>query len=449
VSPQATERQGLAERLRGLAADDKWSFNEWMPREHLHGLFQYPAMMVPQMQRELMVALGEEQNASCIYDPFVGSGTTMAEAMLLGLDFAGSDINPLAVLLCRTKAGPFQPAAFTRAGDRVLARARASRRTRVELPMDAWNKWFRDDVAVRLLRLRDAIRAESRLAARRFMWVVLAETVRLVSNSRTSTVKLHIRPPDEVSTRKIDVLGIFARTLHQTLSRFAEQAATLRDEGLLTNQGHYTGSVEIHLHDVRAAPCPGLAQEPAGMLVCSPPYGDNQTTVPYGQHAYLPLQWIDLYDIDECADQRCLATTHAIDAFSVGSPTRGALDAVIGIRATSPTLDRTLSALANRPPDRAKRVAAFWRDMDSSFGQIVAGLSPGALMAWTVGNRRVGDMEIPMDRILIELLDHRGAEVLTCLSRQIPDYRKRMASRNSVAATMSSEKVIVMRHRGR
>lgn len=445
MSPEATECLGLAERLTGLASDDKWSFREWMPREHLHGLFQYPAMMVPQMQRELMIALGEERYASCIYDPFVGSGTTMAEAMLLGRDFAGSDINPLAVLLCRTKAGPFQPAALMRAGDRVLARARASRRRRVDLPMGRWDKWFRADVAVRLVRLRDAIRAEPRVAARRFMWVTLAETVRLVSNSRTSTVKLHIRPADEIKGRQIDVLGVFTKTLQQNLTRFAEQALALRDEGLLTVQGHYTASVEIHLHDVCAAPCPGLAQEPAGMLVSSPPYGDNQTTVTYGQHAYLPLQWIDLHDIDEGADDRYLASTHAIDALSVGSPVRGALDAVIGIRAASPTLDGTLSALASQPVDRAQRVAAFWRDMDSSLGQILAGLSPGALMAWTVGNRRVGGMEIPMDRIMVELLEHRGAEAVVSLLRQIPDNRKRMASRNSVAATMSSERVIVMR----
>ena len=444
----ATERHGLAERLSALAADEKWSFHDWMPREHLHGLFQYPAMMVPQMQRELMVAMGEECSVSCAYDPFVGSGTTMAEAMLLGLDFAGSDINPLAVLLCRTKAGPFQPAALMRAGERVLARARRSRRTRVELPMGAWDKWFRDDVAVGLVRLREAIRVEPRLAARRFMWVALAETVRLVSNSRTSTVKLHIRPAHEIRERQIDVFGVFTRTLRQNLERFAEQAQALRDEGLLTDHGHYTASVEIHLHDVCAGPCPGLVEQPSAMLVSSPPYGDNQTTVSYGQHAYLPLQWIDLHDIDECADRRYLANTHAIDALSVGSPIRGALDAVIGVRAASPTLDRTLSALASRPADRAARVAAFWRDMDASLGHIMAGLSSGAVMAWTVGNRRVGGMEIPMDQILVELLEHRGAEALVSLSRRIPDCRKRMASRNSIAVTMSSEKVIVMRYTG-
>jgi hypothetical protein len=445
VSPHLTERPSLAQRLSVLAADEKWAFRDWMPREQLHGLFQYPAMMVPQMQRELMLTLREESSGALVYDPFVGSGTTMAEAMLLGMDFVGTDVNPLAVLLCRAKMGPFQSASLDRASERVVTHARASRRTRIDLQMGNWEKWFRADVAVRLVRLQDAIRAEPRLSVRRFMWIVLAETVRLVSNSRTSTVKLHIRPLDEIRGRKIDVLAVFARTMSQNLERFEAQGQALRDEGLLTAQGFYTSSTEVHLHDASSEFCPGLEIDPAGLLLTSPPYGDNQTTVPYGQHAYLPLQWIDLEDIDANAGEHHLASTHAIDAMSIGSPTRGAMDAVLALRASAPSLDRTLSKLASAPPDRARRVAAFWRDLDSCLTHIIAGLSPGALMAWTVGNRRVGGFEIPMDDILVELLECRGAQMVVSLSREIPECRKRMASRNSIATTMLAEKVIVMR----
>ncbi|WP_297430758.1 DNA methyltransferase, partial [Clostridium sp.] len=44
-----------------------------------------------------------EYNIKNVLDPFVGSGTTALEAKYIGLDFYGSDLNPLAVLLSKTK----------------------------------------------------------------------------------------------------------------------------------------------------------------------------------------------------------------------------------------------------------------------------------------------------------------------------------------------------------
>lgn len=449
VSSYVTNHQSLEASLASLASDDKWAFRSWAPREQSHGLFQYPAMMVPQMQRELMMHLAHDSDAVSAYDPFAGSGTTLAEAMLLGLDFLASDINPLAVLLCRTKAGPFFTRAYGAAGERVVAHACRSRSQLIAVDFPGWEKWFRIDVAVGLSRLHRAIRAEKLIATRRFLWVALAETVRLVSNSRTSTVKLHTRPKREIEARDINVPAMFERIFARNLKRFHEHADALIEQELLTRQGHYIGDLAIHLHNVCSGPCPNAEQQPYAMLVSSPPYGDNASTVPYGQHAFLPLQWIDLHDIDEHADERFLASTHAIDSMSLGAPTRGALDAILPTRAVSPALDRTLTALDDQPRDRAMRVAAFWRDVEMSLDHILAALQPGALMAWTVGNRRVGGLQVPMDEILVELLSHRGCETVSVLTRAIPDCRKRMASRNSVAETMSAERVLVLRHHHR
>jgi hypothetical protein len=433
----------LASDLEDLASDEKWAFHSWTEREYSHGLFQYPAMMVPQMQRELLERLKAEFNAQSAYDPFVGSGTSMAESMLQGLDFVGADINPLAVLLCRAKAGPFYIDALDDAAGRIMDRAKHDKGLSIEAKFQGWQKWFRKDVAISLSRLRRAIRREALLSTRRFMWVALAETVRLCSNSRTSTVKLHIRPADEVKERTIDVLGTFSAILHVNLDRFADQRDALNEAGLL-NRGHYSGQVVIALHDV-SAPMPADQQHgPCDVLLTSPPYGDNNTTVTYGQHSFLPLQWIDLEDIDPSADDSFLASTHAIDSRSLGAPTAGAVDQVAVLRAKSSSLDRILEDLSCQPPDRAARVAAFWRDMDASLEQIAKSMSKQALMAWTVGNRCVGGREISMDSILKELLSDRGWKLITQLSRAIPECRKRMASRNSISRTMNSEKVLVL-----
>jgi hypothetical protein len=445
VSASVRDDRSLVSDLERLAGEDNWAFRTWAARDYSHGLFQYPAMMVPQMQRELMRRLVSEHAARRAYDPFVGSGTTLAEAMLQGLDFVGTDINPLAVLLCRAKSGPFYLDALEAAGQRAMTGAAADRSKRIELDWTGWEKWFRRDVAVDLSKLRRAIRAEPLRSNRRFLWVAIAETVRLVSNSRTSTVKLHTRPQTEIESRQIDVRAVFKRILAKNLERFAEHRDALRARDVLTRQGHYAGQIAIYLHNATDGPATSLGAASSDLLVTSPPYGDNATTVPYGQQAFLPLQWIDLADIDSLADSRFLASTFAIDSMSLGAPTRGALDAVVGLRSISPALDATLTSLASEPPDRARRVAAFWRDLDDTLDHVLHGLAPDSLMAWTVGNRRVGGDQVPMDDILTQILVHRGCVNIARLGREIPDYRKRMASRNSVAQTMNLEQVLVLR----
>jgi hypothetical protein len=65
------------------------------------------------------------------------------------------------------------------------------------------------------------------------------------------------------------------------------------------------------------------------------------------------------------------------------------------------------------------------------------------VMVWVLGNRRVGGRSVPLDAILGDLLRGRGAKRITEVRRRIPS--KRMAVRNSVAATMANEMIVVFR----
>lgn len=54
-----------------------------------------------------------------VYDPFMGRGTTLVEAALLGRSVAGNDVNPLSKLLVRPRLKPISLAAVTRLLDRI------------------------------------------------------------------------------------------------------------------------------------------------------------------------------------------------------------------------------------------------------------------------------------------------------------------------------------------
>jgi hypothetical protein len=397
-------------------------------------------MMVPQMVEailnEICVVHPEIQ---WVTDPYAGSGTVLTEAMLRGLSFAGNDINPLAILLCRAKGGPFFADALCRSRDGLLSNIKADEKRDVEISFSGIDKWFSEDVQIDLSRIRRWIRHEKSRITRRFLWVALAETVRLTSNSRTSTFKLHIRPAADLKLRQIDAARVFEQILLRNINYIDEFMRLLRAKKL-TKRGQYTGKVIISLGDscTLSPPVSGGCD----LLISSPPYGDNVTTVPYGQFSFLPLQWIDLNDIDSNAKSDCLRTTHEIDFRSLGGSRRMKPDVRKSIAGNSAALGRLLDHLDGES-DQPQRVTAFFRDLNSGLSQILKTLRPGSLMVWVLGNRRVAGMQVPLDCILRELLENHGAKLVVKLSRRIPS--KRMALKNNIAKTMSAESILVMR----
>src|ERR1035441_8797356 len=94
----------LCQRVSAYTREDSdyWSFRGNAAREHSHGYFQYPAMMVPEMISDLISTIVKvKPSIRSIFDPFAGSGTVLTEAMLQGGDELARDINPLAILLCK------------------------------------------------------------------------------------------------------------------------------------------------------------------------------------------------------------------------------------------------------------------------------------------------------------------------------------------------------------
>jgi len=67
-----------------------------------HWIYPYKGKFHPQMIRAILNILGLK-GGDTILDPFVGSGTALLEAMLLGINSIGVDASPLCVLQCEVK----------------------------------------------------------------------------------------------------------------------------------------------------------------------------------------------------------------------------------------------------------------------------------------------------------------------------------------------------------
>lgn len=428
--------------------EDYWSFRGKAAREHAHAYLQYPAMMVPSMQGELIGIVREWMpEIKSVLDPFMGSGTVMTESMLQGLNFIGQDVNPLAVLICQTKKGPFFSDALLTKMKTLLHTIDNDKSIQIDIDFPNIFKWFREDVAVELSRIRRGIKREPSKWSRNFFWMAFAETIRLTSNSRTSTFKLHIRPRDEIRNRNISPINIFEKIVRDNFRKLATIKDILEKRGFL-KKSRFSGSIKIRLGDSAKASGNHIGNhiednEKADLLVTSPPYGDNNTTVPYGQYSYLPLQWIDLSDIEGNVDQSFLSTTREIDKRSLGGLKVDTIEAITRLGKISAIFSKTIEDLRYEPDDRKIRVAAFCRDLNKCIDPILDSLKPNACMCWTIGNRMVGKRLVPMDDILSELLLARGAREIAKFHRRIPS--KRMAVKNNIASTMRMETILLYR----
>lgn len=425
----------LAKRLERLSSSPprEWRETGSGARPNLHGLLRYPAMMVPRMQGDIIDAVLDHTGTDCrLVDPFVGSGTMLTESSIRGLDFVGIDINPLAVLVCEAKAAIGNGADVEQAAATVLNYIRKDVDETIDVDFPNRAKWFSDEAALSFSKLRRAICQVGGDGARKVMWTVFAETVRLCSNSRTSTYKLHIRKPDDVvSAYRIE--ETFIANLRQALSRTREFAP-------LVASATRRPRVRLICGDVRKAVVPNTRRSHQ-IIVTSPPYGDNQTTIPYGQFSYLALRWIPPEDLPHGFVKEYLSNTHALDSASLGGTSREAEHKADAMRLVSSAFDAYYRSASSCSDTSARKVAGFAYDFLEACSQLRARCASPSHWIVTTGNRTAGGTRVPFDAICRDIVQFLGGTPVSVLQRELPN--KRMPSRNSLGEMITSETTLV------
>lgn len=430
----------LIKQIEGLGEldSDYWSFKGRSKRTGAHALFQYPAMMVPQMQGILLDAVrAVDPEIKTVFDPFVGVGTTLGESMARGLNFVGYDINPLAILACRVKSSPICLERLQKKIEILKNNITQDKSNKIDVSFNGINKWFLVAIQQDLSRIRRSIKLEKSLWARRFFWLTLCSVVREVCNSRQSTYKLHIKPVEE--SLYVDSIKLFFEGIAKNFENLTQQRAKLQETRFITHC-KYVGKTSIRLHDSRVK---RKIDQKVDLVLTSPPYGDNLTTVPYGQFSYLPLQWIELSDISPSLSADVLETQTTIDRRSLGGVLQGWDSSRRRLCAMSPSLGKCVKLVEERKPKEIRKILSFFSDLELSLVNIVSQLKCNGYMVWTVGNRHVAGVEIQLNKILRELLESMGCNFVFELVRPIPS--KRMASKNNNSVTMTNELVLIAR----
>jgi len=134
-----------------------WSEDE-LPQvertKHVHSLHPYLGKFIPQLVEVFLHRYFRP--GDCVYDPFVGSGTTLIEANAYGASAVGCDISAFNCLLSRAKTATYSLGAVELGLKGALEAARQSAQTNRDQASDWLRVWYADQALRELLAYRSA-----------------------------------------------------------------------------------------------------------------------------------------------------------------------------------------------------------------------------------------------------------------------------------------------------
>ncbi len=435
--------------------EEFWSFQKDCERDYVHGIFAYPAMMVPQMQREIIKVFKDlaPNDKMILFDPFMGSGTIMVEGMLQGADILGIDINPLAYLVSKVKTTIYSLEGLSRAIKMLKHNIDYVEKTPVETSFDNIDKWFKSEIIVELDHIKKQIQKESSIKVRRFMWVAFSETIRLVCNSRSSTYKLHIKEKEVIDSFDRSAIDVFKNTIDRNYLSTKQYQEKLHNKGFIRKnrtRSTYSGNIEVCLGDSLKISNSLCKKYKPNIIITSPPYGDNHTTVTYGQYSILSLRWIDLDDISKHIDKSVINSLSQIDKMSMGGSFFGTTDSNDFLN-VSTTLQEECKKIRDNDTKKENKVLSFYSDFYKFIGAI-QGVCSNTYVVMTIGNRTVAKNRIKMDQILEQFFNHFGFDLVykfkrNILNKRMPVNNHTNESTGEKSKTMTKEYVLILKKR--
>ena len=419
-----------------------WDFKGKDNRNHVHSMLKYPAVMVPNMQGEIFdIILKNDKSIYNVLDPFMGWGTILVEGMMRGLDVCGIDINPLSYLLVLVKTQKYSLKILQKKSKELIERINDDD-SRDCFSFDGIKKWYNEEIIVQLSKLRRCIIQEPDIKYRRLFWVTFDEIAKQSDNSRTSTFKLHIKEQKDINNWNYDCIEKFRFKLLENITAIKDFSVLVKNRSRVSVK--YGDSLRL-LTDKRV-----FKNNSYDLVITSPPYGDNATTITYGQYSVLSLRWVPLSDIGDEISNETVNTLSKIDNDSLG----GHYYTVSNItKSELYNYSNAFHILYNHLTDemqieKARKVASFLLDIEKVVSSLSRIVNENKYMVFTVGNRHVNKEEVRFDEIISDISEHYGFDVLYDFKRNILKNKIYTDAKAQNFKTIQKETIIVLKKRG-
>ena len=265
-----------------------WTFLKDDTREYTHIYHDYPARMIPQISRQVLNIL-DEKEGNILFDPYCGSGSTLVEGLLRGLNVIGTDINPLARLISKAKTEySTLPSILGDEIERFVDFTLSPNGKPKIIKKENMDFWFKENSKIGLGYILRYIEGISDPNIRDFFRVAFSETIRESSNTRKTEFKLYRYADEKLEKHNPDPFAIMKKKLYRNYKGYEAFHNRMMESGFSPLSNIYS------FNTVEKIPSNRIKKRSVDIVITSPPYGDSHTTVAYGQYSRLSSEWLGI-----------------------------------------------------------------------------------------------------------------------------------------------------------
>lgn len=358
-SVPSVSKSTYRQRLVTLLNDDL-NFHADYSLYAAHNFHSFPAKFPPQLPHKFIQYLTKPQDY--VLDPMMGSGTTILESYLSNRLGIGFDIDPLALMITKTKVVPIDKELVDRWGVRILTNARENfQNNREKLEKERSTRWDQESLEfidywfsytnqLELLALTMVIEGIPDHSIQLFFRLVLSAIIITKSGGVSFALDLaHTRPHRakiiyDQSGKEIlrDISGdppkhidILTKTLRSPFTEF-ERRYKNNLRGISPSSTHMYHPI-VNFGDAQALP---LKSSIIDLIVTSPPYASN--AIDYMRAHKFSLVWL---------------------GYSLGSLSQKRKEYIGGETANGITLESL--------PEQAERIVHQVASLDKKKGQVL------------------------------------------------------------------------------
>ena len=382
-----------------IEIDYSWSFSDKTIKDTAyitHGYYTYPAKFIPQLASRLICEYSQE--GDIVIDPFMGSGTTIVEAIVNGRIGIGTDINEIANLLSKVKTTPIENLTLGNEFEKIKNDLKIRTSEKIDeycekslkniVQNERIDYWFLPEQKEKLAILLDRILEISDCDVRNFFLVAFAQILKTASIWLQKSVK----PTRDFKKKNYDPIALFLVQSRKMIKHHYEFGNTLKPE-IRENIDHFR---IVQCSDSRHLPCD---DEKANLVVTSPPY---VTSYEYADLHQLPSLWLGFMKNLPEFRQKFIGSSYK---------KRKKIDL------KSKIADEIVGQLKNKKRDE---VCNYYADMLETFQEMKRVLKQGGKACIVIGNTEFQGVNIRNAEVFQEQFENIGFTTHKIIKREIP-----------------------------
>ena len=405
--------------------DKSWDFNGVNTKEFTHCYHTYPAMMIPQVARKLLTEKKPQNiDLKLVFDPYLGSGTTLVECCLLGIDCIGTDINPLAKLISEVKCKVFEINKIENEFEKInesFKKFRNDYKIKKNIVNITNHEFWYDEIILKKLAfIEEKINEICQQENIPFFNVILSEIIREVSFTRNNEFKRYKMNEEMLKKFNPNPFLIFENKYNRNISGLKDFKNNSKKSKVIVDNFNTVYGIPKYIEN-----------ESVDMIVTSPPYGDSKTTVAYGQFSRWANEWFNFENAKN------------IDEKLMGGKTQKTIEL------NTNSIKNELNQIKLKDEKRYYEVITFLKEYENSINNISKLVKKDGKVCFVVGNRTVKGINIPLDFFTAEKFINNNFELNEIIVRNIPN--KKMPKLNSPSnkigektSTMNNEYIVIL-----